>query len=170
MQDLITLFHYNTWANAKVFDLAAQQDPHMVTSRAPGTRDTVTVTLAHLASVEYAYLGMLEERPSSSRDEVMRWAAHDLAWFPGQMRQIGASFVRLLESSTDESLAAPLSVPWFDFALTRREGLIQVLSHSAQHRSQVLSWLSAQGVRTPDLDYVVLMREAREAAGRNASK
>jgi uncharacterized damage-inducible protein DinB len=164
MQDLMTLFGYNTWANAKVFDLAAQQDPHIVTVSAPGTRDTVTVTLAHLASVEYAYLTMLERRTPSSREEMMRWAAHDLAWFPGQMRQIGAGFARLLETSTDESLAAPLNVPWFDFALTCREGLIQVLSHSAQHRSQVLSWLSAQGISTPDLDYVLMVREAREAA------
>lgn len=161
MQDLIVLFRHNTWANAKVFDLAAQQDPQTLQATAPGTRDTVTGTLAHLASVEYAYLAMLEQRPPSSREEVMRWAAHDLAWFPDQMRQIGSSFVRLLESSTDDSLASPLNIPWFDFALTRRDGLIQVLSHSAQHRSQVLSWLSAQGIQTPDLDYVLMLREAQ---------
>jgi hypothetical protein len=30
-----------------------------------------------------------------SREDVMRWAAHDLAWFPEQVRQIGAGFLRL---------------------------------------------------------------------------
>ena len=30
MQDLITLFRHNTWANGKVFDLAAQQDPDLM--------------------------------------------------------------------------------------------------------------------------------------------
>jgi uncharacterized damage-inducible protein DinB len=164
MQDLIVLFRYNTWADAKVFDLTAQQDSQTLQAPAPGTRDTVTGTLAHLASVEYAYLAMLEQRPPSSREEVLRWAAHDLAWFPDQMRQIGSGFVRLLESSTDDNLASLLDVPWFDFALTRRDGLIQVLSHSAQHRSQVLSWLSAQGIQTPDLDYVLMLREAHEAS------
>jgi hypothetical protein len=44
---------------------------------------------------------------------------------------------------------------------TARDGLLQVLTHSSQHRSQVLSWLSAQGVRTPDLDYVVMLGEQR---------
>ena len=72
--------------------------------------------------------------------------------------------MRLLESSTDDRLASPLNVPWFDFALTRRDGLIQVLSHSAQHRSQVLSWLSRQGIQTPDLDYVLMLRETHEAS------
>lgn len=57
---LIELFRHNTWANAKVFDLAASLDSQLVTEVAPGTRDTVLGTLAHLAAVEYAYLGMLE--------------------------------------------------------------------------------------------------------------
>jgi uncharacterized damage-inducible protein DinB len=58
-----------------------------------------------------------------------------------------------------------LNVPWFTFQVTAREGLWQVLTHSAQHRSQVLSWLSAQGVETPDLDYVLMLREERAAHG-----
>ncbi len=104
---------------------------------------------------------MLEGHPPQSRQEVQTWAAHDLSWFPEQMRKLGDRFARLLESSTSQTLAAPLNVPWFTFQLTAREGLWQVLTHSAQHRSQVLSWLSARGIETPDLDYVVMLREQR---------
>jgi hypothetical protein len=43
VQDLIELFRHNTWANAKVFDLAASLDSQPVTEVAPGTRDTVLV-------------------------------------------------------------------------------------------------------------------------------
>ena len=70
MQDLIELFRHNTWANSKVFELAARADPQLVKAAAPGTRDTVIGTLAHLASVEYAYLAMLEDRAPQSRQEV----------------------------------------------------------------------------------------------------
>ena len=163
MQDLVALFRHNTWANAKVFDLAAGLDSQLVREVAPGTRDTVLGTLAHLAGVEYAYTGMLDGHPTQSRQEVQAWAAHDLSWFPEQMRDLGDRLVRLLESSTTETLAAALNVPWFTFQLTAREGLWQVLTHSAQHRSQVLSWLSAQGVETPDLDYVLMLQEERSA-------
>jgi hypothetical protein len=45
--------------------------------------------------------------------------------------------------------------------VTARDGLLQVLTHSSQHRAQVLSWLSAQGVPTPDLDYVVMLVQQR---------
>jgi uncharacterized damage-inducible protein DinB len=164
MQDLIALFRHNTWANAKVFDLAASLDSRLVREVAPGTRDTVLGTLAHLAGVEYAYFGMLGGRPPESRQEVQAWADHDLGWFPEQMRGLGQGFVQLLESTTGATLEAPLNVAWFTFPLTAREGLLQVLTHSAQHRSQVLSWLSTQGVATPDLDYVVMLREERTAA------
>jgi uncharacterized damage-inducible protein DinB len=46
--------------------------------------------------------------------------------------------------------------------MTCRDGLLHVLTHSAQHRSQVLSWLSTQGLATPDLDYVLMLREAQQ--------
>jgi uncharacterized damage-inducible protein DinB len=70
MQDLIELFRHNTWANAQVFDVAASVDSQLVTQTAPGTRDTVLGTLAHLAGVDYAYLGMLDGHPPQSREEV----------------------------------------------------------------------------------------------------
>jgi uncharacterized damage-inducible protein DinB len=161
MQDLIALFGHNTWANAKVFDLAANLDARFVRQVAPGTRGTVLDTLAHLAGVEYAYFGMLSGQPPQSRQEVQAWANHDLSWLAEQMRGVGDRFVRFLESSTPETLAAPLNVPWFTFRLMAREGLWQVLTHSAQHRSQVLSWLSTRGIDTPDLDYVLMLQEVR---------
>ena len=99
--------------------------------------------------MEYAYLGMLDGHPPQSRQEVQAWADHDLSWFPSQVRGLGDGFARLLASATPETLAAALNVPWFTFDLTAREGLRQVLTHSAEHRSQVLSWLSTRGVDTP---------------------
>jgi len=41
--------------------------------------------------------------------------------------------------------------------------VIGMMTHSAQHRSQVLSWLSAKGVPTPDLDYVLMLQEEHSA-------
>jgi uncharacterized damage-inducible protein DinB len=145
-----------------VFDLAAGLDETLVQAEAPGTRDTVAGTLAHLATVEYAYLGMIEGRPPQSREAVISWSKHELNWFPAEMRELGNGYLHLLESSTPDALDRPLNVPWFEFQMTTREGLLQVLSHSAQHRSQVLSWLAAQGISTPDLDYVVMLGEERQ--------
>ena len=158
MQDLIALYRHNMWANRKVFDLASRQGPDVLDAEAPGTRDTATGTLKHLARVEYAYLMLMEQRGTEVESRET-YEARDLAWFGDHVQEMGASFLRLLESATDEVLSRDLRIPWFDFPITVRDGLCQVLTHSAQHRSQVLSWLSSQGVQTPDLDYVLMMRE-----------
>jgi len=162
MQDLIDLFRHNSWANGKVFDLVAGLDAQVIAGEAPGTRSTVTGTLAHLARVEYVYLAMLEQRPWPSVESDAAYGAHDLSWFRSHVQELSAAYLTLLDAITPESLGRALDIPWFSFSVTAREGLLQVLTHSAQHRSQVLSWLSTRGVPTPDLDYVLMLREMRQ--------
>jgi uncharacterized damage-inducible protein DinB len=161
MQDLIELFRHNTWANARVFHLVAGLDPKLLEGEAPGTRDTVTGTLGHLVRVEDAYLAMTERRAPESLRSSDEYMARGLAWFSLRAREVGAAYVAVLEASTPEALEFELGIPWFNFPVSAREGLRQTLTHSAQHRSQVLSWLSAQGIKTPDLDYVLMLRERR---------
>ncbi len=158
MQDLVDLYRHNAWANAKVFDVALARDAQQLEADAAGTRGSVTDTLTHLARVEHAYLAMMEQREPEERE---RYLAHDLAWFRQHVQDVGAGFLQMLARATSEDLQRDMRIPWFDFPVTVRDGLLQVLTHSAQHRSQVLSWLSSQGVETPDLDYVLMLKEAR---------
>ncbi|MGH2457769.1 MAG: DinB family protein [Chloroflexota bacterium] len=57
----------------------------------------------------------------------------------------------------------PLSVPWIKAPLTARDGLLQVLTHSGQHRAQVFSVLGARGIDVPGLDYVMMLEETKGA-------
>jgi uncharacterized damage-inducible protein DinB len=76
------------------------------------------------------------------------------------LQEIGEGFVHAIQTATPEVLARRLEIA-VDYPVTARDGLLQVLTHSSQHRSQVLSWLSAQGIPTPDLDYVLMLGEQR---------
>jgi uncharacterized damage-inducible protein DinB len=61
-------------------------------------------------------------------------------------------------SRNDEAwLESTFSVPWFGFALSRRDGLLQVWTHSAQHRAQVLSALGSHDIEVPDVDYIFML-------------
>jgi uncharacterized damage-inducible protein DinB len=122
----------------------------------------VVGTLGHLVRVEDAYLAMIERRPRETLGANDEYLAHELDWFAARAQEVGAAYVRLLEASAADSLDFDLGIPWFNFPVSARDGLRQVLTHSAQHRSQVLSWLSAQGVQTPDLDYVLMLGELRK--------
>jgi uncharacterized damage-inducible protein DinB len=158
MQELIDLYRHNAWANDKVFAVAAQQDTAMLEAEAPGTRDTARGTLVHLARAEELYLRLIEGKPRESIEPLEAYAAHDLAWMRHRLHELGGGYIRAIESATPESLSRRLEIA-VKYPVTARDGLLQVLTHSSQHRSQVLSWLSGRGVVTPDLDWVVMIGE-----------
>ena len=160
MQELIDLYRHNAWANERVFALAQDVDARLLEADAPGTRGTLKGTLAHLARVEDLYLTMIQGKPRQSVESREDYEAHDLAWMRRHLQQIGEGFVRAIESATPGVLARRLDIA-VKVPVTARDGLLQVLTHSSQHRAQVLSWLSAQGVPTPDLDYVLMLGEQR---------
>src|SRR5918912_3759710 len=134
MQDLVDLYRHNAWANDRVFALVLDAEPRLQEADAPGTRDTVKGTLAHLARVEYLYLTMIQGKPRESVESREDYQAHDLAWMRRHLQEIGQAFVRAIETATPEVLARRLDIA-VKFPVTARDGLLQVLSHSSQHRA-----------------------------------
>src|SRR5262249_36492156 len=131
--------------------------------QAPGTFGTLSETLKHLAQVEAVYALMLQDRSLANRESPEQFFAHDTAWFADLVARIGQQYTELLANASDAFYDEPLRVPWFDFALTKHDGLLQVLSHSAQHRAQVFSVLGQRGIEVPDLDYVLFVERTRTA-------
>ena len=158
MDTLADLYAYNTWANAQVFAVCSAVDRVQLEARAAGTIGTIEDTLKHLVSVEDVYTRMLGDEPPEAIGPIEEYMRHDLAWFAERAAQLGAAYLALLANASADFFAAPLRVPWFDFALTKHDGLLQVLSHSAQHRAQVFSVLGERGVQVPDLDYILFVR------------
>jgi uncharacterized damage-inducible protein DinB len=161
MRTLRDLYAHNAWANARVFAACRAADGPRLAEAAPGTFGSIHGTLTHMVGVENAYLHMLRgETPAAMgpRDE---YYAHDLPWFAERSARVGAQYQELLASAVASFYDEPLHVPWFDFPLTRHDGLLQVLSHSAQHRAQVFSVLGERGQQVPDLDYILFVQSKR---------
>lgn len=158
MRTLADLYAYNTWANAQVFAVCRDLDQARLDENAPGTHGTLTDTLQHLVQVETAYALMLRDEPLPPREARDEFFKHDLAWYAETTARAGQMYAELLANAGDTWYDEPLHVPWFDFALTKHDGLLQVLSHSAQHRAQVFSVLGQRGIEVPDLDYVLFVQ------------
>lgn len=148
------LYQHNQWANARVFDVCLALDDPTLSEDAPGTHGTIESTLKHLVGVEDVYLMMLRGDSLEGQETLQSYMAHDLHWFARRLEQVAEGYRGLLGKLDGAFLTAPLNVPWFDFALTKGDGLLQVLDHSGQHRAQVLSTLGARGMDLPDVDYV----------------
>jgi uncharacterized damage-inducible protein DinB len=157
---LSALYRHNDWANRRVFDTVLGVEVQRLDAQAGGTYGSISGTLKHLVQVESVYLQMLSDRePKQDPGEAERCMAQDLGWFAARAAELSEGFQTLIAAADDSFLDAPLHVPWFDFPLTKHDGLLQVLAHSAQHRAQVLSALGAQGVEVPDVDYVEMVGE-----------
>lgn len=158
---LIDLFRYNQWANERVFDVCGKLDPAMLAEVAPGANESIENTLSHLMGVEDAYLAMIRGQPLGSFGSREEYFAHSLPWFAERVKLVGAAYLDLLDGPSPLQLDQPLSVPWINAPLTARDGLLQVLTHSGQHRAQVFSVLGARGIEVPGLDYVQMLEETK---------
>lgn len=143
---LAKLFEHNNWANQKIiqmcYDLSDQQ---LDTQPQSVTKGNIRETLLHLVSAQRGYFTLLtlpvDERPTAP-----------------------LTFGELLESaqlSGDGLLAlARGEKAAFDSRLRTRDGyltepwvvMLQAINHATEHREQIKSMLSAQGVTPPELD------------------
>ena len=155
------LYHHNAWANARVFEVCLGLPAALLDEEARGTSGTIARTLKHLVAVEDVYLAMLRAGGPEAVGSMEEYLAHDVAWFAGRSAELGEAYLAWLAACDRPALERDLQIPWFDFPVTGEEGLLQVLSHSSQHRAQVLSVLGARGISVPELDYVLMLAEER---------
>ncbi len=157
MKTLRQLALYNDWANQRVFDICAAASTQDLSQAAKGTVGSVGETLAHLVEVEDVYLLMLQGRDPGDVTDDDDYLSHDTPWFAQRSLELGKAYQAMLSKNDEAWLESTFSVPWFGFALSRRDGLLQVWTHSAQHRAQVLSALGSHDIEVPDVDYIFML-------------
>jgi uncharacterized damage-inducible protein DinB len=153
VQTILGLVRHGAWANRLVFDLCRGVDPAWLLEPALGTIGTLHQTLEHLVGVEDDCRLTLEGRPPvATVDEIMAHLAtyrdRDVAWLAARSEEVAASFERALAGADDAYLDGALRA-----GMTRRDGLLHVLTHSIHHRAHVLSALGQRGLTVPDVDY-----------------
>ncbi len=140
-------FRHNTWANRRLLDVCAGLSDDLLDASAPGTYGSIRDTLTHVAAAQGRYLAALRgEQPP------------DPAYLAGSLGAVRAALLR--SSGALEEVAAripaaevlrgvrggqPYAIPAWVF-------LLQAINHATDHRSQIATILSGQGIMPPDLD------------------
>ncbi len=149
-QALAELYRHNLWANSRLLDACAGLTDEQLDASTPGTYGSIRKTLVHIFLNEENYLALVTGEPS---DPPLTYQEG----FPGfdvlrqHARRSGEGLIqaaseidpnRILHGDfRGEAYALPVTTP-----------LIQAINHATEHRAQIATILSQQGIQPPVLD------------------
>ena len=156
---LITLFAHNTWANVKLLDFCAGLDDAQLDATAIGGFGSIRDTLQHIIGAELSYVrrvnGKLPSQPFS-RDQFAGFAVlKDMARWAGDE-------ILLLALSTREDTLVRQGDGQRMFQYRLASLIVQALTHSTEHRTQIATIITQLGMEPPDMSGWQYMEETGE--------
>lgn len=148
METLAELYRYNAWANRQILDACAALDDAKLRTEMPAMYGSVVETVSHLVGVEFNYLRLIEGEPTERR------RFDDFAPARERCLETDRGYVELVGRLTVADLARTFHMPGLGRDLTVRQGLIQVATHSTEHRADLAAAVTRLGGTPPALDYV----------------
>ena len=143
---LVRLFEHNRWANLRAVDVCADLTDARLDATVPGTAGSVRDTLMHIAGAEQRYVSRLSgRRPTYGEGDGWPGAAA----LGRALDESGRALIELAgRADPDEVLRGeyqgrPVELP----AVTV---YVQAINHATEHRSQIATILTQQGVEPPD--------------------
>lgn len=147
---LSDFFKYNLWANLRLLDECAQLSDAQLDATMIGTFGSVRETLMHLFDSEEGYAQTLTGKiPPPLLEE--------LTHFPGfdELRQrakrSGEALLTFVEQTDQEELNRILHLEAGTYDSPVIIVVLQAIQHAIDHRSQIATLLSQQGIELPDL-------------------
>jgi uncharacterized damage-inducible protein DinB len=159
--DILTLYDYNYWANARVVSVAAQLTPDQFTAPAGLSHGSVRGALVHTLGAEMVWrlrcaegvsLSALPAETDFPTADVLRERWHD----EEQKMRV------YLSSLTDEALNRTVSYKTTKGVPSENvlwNLLVHVVNHGTQFRSEAAVALTSYGHSPGDLDLLVYFRE-----------
>ncbi|MGB4861086.1 MAG: DinB family protein [Tepidiformaceae bacterium] len=154
MTDFQDLFEYNSWANSLVLAGVDELSDEELTAPMDELGGSVIELLGHTAQVEAAFLGLMTgatDRPSRETE------------YPRIRERLVANSAGYLAAmpQLSERLSERFLVPWFKREFTIEQSLLQVATHSVQHRAGICAGIARAGREAPGLDYIMWLNSNR---------
>jgi uncharacterized damage-inducible protein DinB len=157
--DFASLFAFNRWANAKMFDACRKLTPEQYVAEPVPGWSSVAATVYHITLVTELWLRGLEGDPDDTIP-----TEHEIATVEDAERLLDRAyqrFNRLLPTLTPERLATPLTMQRRGRTITMPPWAIlrHVVNHTTYHRGQVASKLKRFGIQQEETDLVFWCKE-----------
>lgn len=150
------LFRHNTWANLKLLTACEALGEEPLNANIPGTYGSIRDTLRHIVRAEVSYVARVTGRlpgepPKEGEQPTIDALKHDAQWCGEQLLQMAQN------ASRSDIVRQTRQGQHLQYKLT---GLLtQAINHSTEHRAQVATILTQQGVEPPDMSGWAYMEE-----------
>jgi uncharacterized damage-inducible protein DinB len=161
MVSLVTaLFEHNLWANQRLVDACRGLSDVVLNATVEGTAGTIRETLMHIAGAEQRYVMRLCGR-TPTYGEQDGWPG--LALLAQALEESGSLFIELTAvADPDEVLESQNQGQ--QASLPAAVVYVQAINHATEHRSQIATILTQQGVDAPDVSGWAWRRDAQEGS------
>ena len=143
---LVKLFEHNHWANLRAVEGCAGLADAQLDATVPGTAGSVRGTLMHIASTEQRYVRRLSGRqPTYGERDGWPGVASLRQALDASGRALSALAARadpdevLQDEYQGRRVALPVATVY-----------VQAINHATEHRSQIATILTQQGLTPPD--------------------
>ncbi|MBN1451994.1 MAG: DinB family protein [Anaerolineales bacterium] len=158
--DILTLYAYNSWANARILNATAQVTAEQFLAPAAFSHGGLRGTLVHILFAEWIWRRRWEghspavwlqpEDFPSFESLRLRWTAEEQA------------LMRFVETVSDEALND--TIEYSRTGGEPRENILwhlmaHLVNHGTQHRSEAAAMLTEFGHSPGDIDLIVFLRE-----------
>jgi uncharacterized damage-inducible protein DinB len=159
-QDILTLYKYNQWANAKILGAAEHVTQDQYTAPASFPHGGLRGTLVHALFAEWIWRKRWEGASPNHRLKPDDFPALD------SLRARWAEEEKLLmtfvDSLTDEKLNSEFSYTSTDGTLHKRilwQAMVHLVNHGTQHRAEAAAILTGFGHSPGDIDLIYFLIE-----------
>lgn len=145
---LPNFFQYNLWANLRLLDACMHLSEAQLDATMTGTFGSVRETLMHLFAAEEGYVqSFTRTTPTPPLKEFTTFAGFDEL-----RRRAEMSGKELITIAEQRNLDLILHLDGGTYDAPAFIVVIQAIDHAIDHRSQIATLLSQQGIEPPELD------------------
>lgn len=159
-KDIQLLYKYNSWANAKILDVAAHITQEQFVASASYPHNNLRHALTHTLFAEWLWrnrwMGNSPSTPFLSED-FPTFEALRSRWV-----QEGSLLNNFVDSLTNERLNSTFQYKTIKgdlFESILWQAMVHVVNHGTQHRSEAAAILTELGFSPGDIDLIIFLRE-----------
>lgn len=149
------LLEYNAWANTAVLSVLDRLSEEELKREMPELGGSTLNLLEHIQAVEANFLATINGQPRPPRGNAPTY--HDIR---AMLCETDAAYLAQVDSLAARQHDS-FEVAWFQRSFEVGQALVQVVTHSIQHRAALCAGIALAGWDAPGLDYIHWLSEFR---------